>query len=347
MNLNEEPVTAHAKKGDPMPKIQNTNPGQSGSAEDLGEPIVKPDQTNSIGKRSAAKLKKTRSAVNAGADAPEAMPRLKGSAPGQSGVSESEELDDEDAIIEPDSVESYLDSMELDVSEDVNAMLSGEEFSEEFIFKASTIFESAVKAKVVEQLEKFEAMYDERLNEEVESIRESLEAKVDAYLEYAFEEWAKNNQPVMEHNAKAEVTEEFIFGLKNLFESCNFNVPESKYDMLEELSAQLDEMEEKLNEQIDINVNLNKSIGEFIKDGIIAEVSEGLAQTQKEKLASLAESVEFVSEESYREKIEMIKESYFPRSSSYREDLISSELNESYGDSSMDMYVRAMNQIIK
>lgn len=347
MNLNEEPVTAHAKPAEPMPKIQNTNPGQSGSAEDLGEPIVKPDQTNSIGKRAAAKLKKTKSAVNSGADAPEAMPKLKGSAPGQSGVAESEEIEDENEIQEVDSLESYLDSMELDVSEDVNAMLNGEEFSEEFIFKASTIFESAVKAKVVEQLEKFEAMYDERLHEEVEEIRASLEAKVDAYLEYAVEQWAKENEPELNSGLRSDIAEEFMTGLKDLFEKCYIDIPEDKYDVLESLTVQLDEMEEKLNEQIDVNVNLNRAIGEYIKDGIIAEVSEGLAQTQKEKLASLAEGVEFVSEESYRDKLEMIKESYFPRNSSYKEDLISPELNEAYTGSSMDMYARAIDQIIK
>lgn len=349
MDLNENPVTANARAGDPMPKLVNTNPGQTGSAEDLGEPIVKPDQTNSIGKRTAAKIKKTKSAVNSGAKPADPMPHLQGGAPGQGGVRESEEYDEEDEISEVEDLDSYLDSMELDVSEDVNAMLSGEDFTEEFKFKASTIFESAVKAKVVEQLEKFEAMYDERLNEEVEEIRQSLEEKVEAFLEYAVSQWLKENQLAIDTGLRSEVAEEFILGLKSLFESCYVDIPEDKYDVLEDLSTQLDEMEEKLNEQIEANIQLNQSIGEYIKDGIIAEVSEGLAHTQRDKLMSLAEGVEFISEESYREKIEMIRESYFPRStsSSYKEDLVENNplLNESY--SAMDIYVRSIDNTIK
>ena len=215
------------------------------------------------------------------------------------------------------------EDLTVDVKEDVSALLNGEDLTEDFKFKAATIFEAAVKAKVIEELEKYEQIYQDRLNEEIEEIKESLETRVEAHLDYVSDQWLVENQLAVDNGLRSELSEEFILGIKNVFESCYVDIPEDKYDILGEMSERLDQMEEKLNEQIEVNVELNSAIGEFIKDGIIAEVSEGLAQTQKEKLASLAEGVEFISEESYREKIEMIKESYFHKSpSSYAEDLV-------------------------
>ena len=317
--LNEEPVTANAKPAEKMPRIVNTNPGQSGSAEDLGGPLTKPspDTEPTPGKSVSAKAKKLSNRVTQGAGAADAMPKLQGSAPGQTGMKEEEEVESEEILAE-DSEE-----LEIDVKEDVEALLRGEDLSEDFKFKAATIFESAVKAKVVEELEKFEKLYDQRLTEEVEEIKESLETRVEAHLDYVSEQWLVENQLAVDNGLRGELAEEFILGIKNVFESCYVDIPEDKYDILGEMSERLDQMEEKLNEQIEVNVELNEAIGEFIKDGIVVEVSEGLAQTQKEKLASLAEGVEFISEESYREKIETIKESYFPKSqTSYAEDLI-------------------------
>lgn len=321
--LNEEPVTANAKPAEKMPRIVNTNPGQSGSAEDLGGPLTKPspDTEPTPGKAASAKAKKLSNRITQGAGAADPMPKLQGSAPGQAGMKEEEEVESEEILAEY-SVEETAE-LEIDVKEDVEALLRGEDLSEEFKFKAATIFEAAVKAKVVEELEKFEKLYDERLQEEVEEIKESLETRVEAHLDYVSEQWLVENQLAVDNGLRSELAEEFILGIKNVFESCYVDIPEDKYDVLGEMSERLDQMEEKLNEQIEVNVELNQAIGEFIKDGIIVEVSEGLAQTQKEKLASLAEGVEFISEESYREKIETIKESYFPKSqTSYAEDLI-------------------------
>lgn len=321
--LSEEPVTAGAKPAEKMPRIVNTNPGQSGSAEDLGGPLTKPspDTEPTPGKAVSAKAKKLSNRITQGAGAADPMPKLQGSAPGQAGMKEEEEVESEEILAE-DSVEETTE-LEIDVKEDVDALLRGEDLSEEFKFKAATIFEAAVKAKVVEELEKFEKLYDQRLQEEVEEIKESLETRVEAHLDYVSEQWLVENQLAVDNGLRSELAEEFILGIKNVFESCYVDIPEDKYDVLGEMSERLDQMEEKLNEQIEVNVELNQAIGEFIKDGIIAEVSEGLAHTQKEKLASLAEGVEFISEESYREKIEMIKESYFPKSqASYAEDLI-------------------------
>jgi len=341
--LSEEPVTAHAKAGDKMPRIVNTNPGQSGSAEDLGGPLTKPspDTEPTPGKAVSARAKKLTNRITQGADSPEGMPtlqgstpgqpgtapssssggdkmpRLQGSTPGQSGMREEEEVESEEILAE------YSEELEIDVKEDVEALLRGEDLPEEFKFKAATIFEAAVKAKVVEELEKFEQIYETKLQQEIEEIKESLETRVEAHLDYVSEQWLVENQLAVDNGLRSELAEEFISGIRNVFESCYVDIPEDKYDILGEMSERLDQMEEKLNEQIEVNVELNQAIGEFIKDGIVAEVSEGLAQTQKEKLASLAEGVEFISEESYREKIETIKESYFPKSqASYTEDLI-------------------------
>ena len=301
------PVTKNASPGDPMPKIDNTVPGQTGSAEDLGGPITKPAPNSepSVGAKASAKAKKTATKVNATGGTPDPMPPLDGSAPGQ----KNEEVEKKE--------------LSIDVSDDVNALLKGEEFSEEFKFKATTIFEAAVKAKVVEELEKLEKVYEEKLQAKLAEVTESMETRVDSHLEYTAEQWIKENQLAVDNGLRNELTEEFITGLKDLFETHYVDIPEDKYDVLSDMSEKLNDMEKKLNEQIESNVELNKAIGTYTKNGIIGEISEGLAQTQKEKLASLAEGVEFVSEESYREKVVTIKENYFPSTkASSSEDLV-------------------------
>ena len=331
-HLEEQQVTANAKPADPMPKIDNTVPGQSGSAEDLGGPLTKPSPgtEETPGKKVSAKASKLSNVVNKTGGTPDPMPTLDGSAPGQSGVKESEEVDAE---------------LSIDVKDDVEALLRGEEFSEEFKFKAATIFEAAVKSKVVEELEKLEKTYEEKLEEKVAEIAESVEARVDAHLDYVAEQWVSENELAIDNGLRSDLTEEFILGLKELFEQHYVDIPEDKYDVLGEMSEKLDQMEEKLNEQIEVNVELKKSVGTYIKDGIIAEVSEGLAQTQKEKLASLAEGVEFVSEESYREKIETIKENYFPKTqASSSEDLVEKTETISESAGPMAAYAAALER---
>ena len=308
--LEESSVTANAKAGDPMPKIDNTVPGQTGSAEDLGGPLTKPspDTEETPGKKVSAKASKVSNVVNKTGGAADPMPTLQGSAPGQKGVKEETE---------------EVEEISIDVSQDVEALLQGEEFSDEFKFKAATIFEAAVKAKVVEEVEKIQKTFEAKLQEEVAEVKESVETRVEAHLDYVAEQWVKENQIAVDNGLRSELSEEFILGLKELFESHYVDIPEDKYDVLGEMSEKLDQMEEKLNEQIETNVGLNQTLGTYIKNGVIADISEGLAQTQKEKLASLAEGVEFVSEESYREKIETIKENYFPKAqASSSEDLV-------------------------
>jgi hypothetical protein len=241
---------------------------------------------------------------------------------------------------------------EFDIEEDVNALLSGEDLSEEFQEKARVIFESALRSKVNEIKESLEAQYEERLVEEVVEISEALQERVDSYLEYVAEEWMTENQLSVEKGLKEELTESFLGGLKGLFEEHYVQIPEEKYDVLESMVEKLDEMETKLNEQIERNINLNKRLSESVADRIFDEISEGLAVTQKEKLASLAESVEFGSDTEYREKLETLKESYFP--SRVVAPMATTEtLSEGvdiipeYHSDSMNAYLRTLSNVAK
>ena len=303
----------------------------AGSYEDLGGPTpdnYKPDDDSAKLKTPGASLKQVKDVVNKGAKPAEAAKGMKEEEEldTESVVEEDQEVTDEvvaeeetaeeEVVAEEETTEEETVEEEVvaeyDIEEDVNALLAGEELSEEFQEKARTIFETAITAKVAEVKEALEARYSEVLAEEVEDIKKELNERVDSYLEYVAEEWFTENQLAVEAGLKTEMTESFLTGMKSLFEEHYVTIPEEKYDVLESMVEKLDDMETKLNEQIEKNVSLNKRLAESVADGIVDQVSEGLAQTQKEKLASLAESVEFESEESYREKLETLKESYFP-----------------------------------
>jgi hypothetical protein len=218
---------------------------------------------------------------------------------------------------------------DFSIEEDVNALLSGEELSEEFQEKARIIFEAAIKSKVAEIKEELTTAYEEALVEEVQSIKEELTDRVDAYLEYVADEWISENALAVEHGLKTEMTESFLKGMKGLFEDHYVTIPEDRYDVIESMVDKLDEMEEKLNEQIQRNVALNKRLAESVADVIFADVSEGLALSQKDKLASLAENVEFDGESNYREKLVTLRESYFPTRSTSAQRDDSENLSES------------------
>ena len=300
----------------------------AGSYEDLGGPTpdnYKPDDDSAKLKTPGTSLKQVKDVVNKGAKPAEGM-KEEEELDTESVVEEDQEVTDE-VVAEEDTAEEEVVAeeetteeetveeevvAEYDIEEDVNALLAGEELSEEFQEKARTIFETAINSKVAEVKESLEARYSEVLAEEVEDIKKELNERVDSYLEYVAEEWFTENQLAVEAGLKNEMTESFLTGMKSLFEEHYVTIPEEKYDVLESMVEKLDDMETKLNEQIEKNVSLNKRLAESVADGIVDQVSEGLAQTQKEKLASLAESVEFESEESYREKLETLKESYFP-----------------------------------
>ena len=214
--------------------------------------------------------------------------------------------------VEEDGEETIAET-KYDFTEDVDALVAGEELSEEFRQRATTIFEAAVTARVNDEVKAITEAFEATLTEEVEGIKTELAEKVDDYLSYVAETWMKENALQVEHGIKNEIAESFFSGLKDLFIEHNMSVPEEKFNMLDGMVNELDEMEAKLNEQIDANVQLNKQLGSYIKMEIVSECAAGLAETQKEKLASLAEGVEFETEEDFKTKVETIKESYFTR----------------------------------
>ena len=247
-----------------------------------------------------------------------------------------------------DGEEETLAETKYDFTEDVDALVAGEELSEEFRLKAATIFEAAVTAKVNAEVEALTEAFEATLTEEVEKIQTELAEKVDDYLTYAAESWMKENALQIEHGIKTEMAESFFNGLKGLFLEHNFTVPEEKFNLLDGMVEEIDDMEAKLNEQIDANVALNKRIGEFVKMEIVNECAAGLAETQKEKLASLAEGVEFETEEDFRNKVNTIKESYFTRKAELAESVsepteeVSEPLVEDTTSTTMSKYVDAL-----
>ena len=200
---------------------------------------------------------------------------------------------------------------EGEVSEDIKAVLSGADLDEEFQKKATTVFEAAVSAKVSEKVEALKETAARKIGEELEGIKEEFAGRVENFLSYACEEWMTENELAIENGLRSEVTEAFMEGLKKLFIESNINVPDESLDVVADMSEKLDEMETRLNEQIEKNVGLHEQVGNYRKNEILNEYSRGLAEVQKDKFTSLAEAVEFKSEETYREKLGQIKESYF------------------------------------
>ena len=317
-NIEENVVTKGAKPADPMPS--------SGiPVEDLGGPTpenYKPDDDSAKLKDPALTLAQVKDVVNAKAmKAEEAETEEEvieeEEATTDEVVAEEEATTDEVVAEEETSEEEVIEEEEsYDVEADVAALLEGEELSEEFQNKAKTIFEAAIKTKVAEIKEELQESYATALVEELDKIKAGLTERVDGYLEYVADEWIQENAIQVEAGLKTEMTESFLEGMKSLFEEHYVTIPEEKYDVLNSMVDKLDEMESKLNEQIDRNVALNRRLAESNADGVFTAVAEGLADTQKEKLATLAENVEFESETDYREKLVTLKESYFPSKTS-------------------------------
>ena len=322
-------VNAGAKAADPMPTLQGDG-SQLGAVEDLGGPTpenYKADDDSAKLKTPGGTLKQVKDVVNKGAKPADAMKGVKEEEDlsDEEVVAEAEETTEEEVVTEEETTEEEVvaeeevaEVVEYNMEEDVNALLQGEELSEEFQEKARTIFETAINAKVAsirvemeEQLNTQLSEEKEKIAEEFAAVKEQLAERVDSYLEYVADEWFEENALAVESGLKTEMTESFLGGMKSLFEEHYVTIPEDKYDVLESMVEKLDEMETKLNEQIEKNITLNARLSESAADGILNDVSEGLASTQKEKLASLAESVEFESEAQYRGKLETLKESYF------------------------------------
>ena len=306
----ENAVTAGAKPAEPMQTMAGV------SYEDLGGPTPennKPDDDSNklkdpAGEGSyAANLKSVKGVM---------AKSQKEAVETEEEVIAEDEIAEEEVVAEEEVTEEEVTELpeitdEVDIDDDVNALLGGQELSEEFREKAKTIFEAALKSKVTELREAMEAHYEAKLVEEVEGMKDELIERVDSYLEYVADEWLQENALQVERGLRTEMTESFLEGMRGLFEEHYVSIPEDKYDVVENMVDKLDEMESKLNEQIEKNIAITKSLSEATGGNILSDVSEGLSTTQKEKLASLAEGVEFESEESYKEKLTTLKESYF------------------------------------
>ena len=370
----ENVVTKNASPGDPRPKL--TTGGTPATYEDLGGPTpenYKVDDNSAKLNTPGKTLKQVKDVINKNAGKADPMPTMAGGAvkkeeaekPEDQVVSEEETTEEEvvaeseetteteEVVAEEETTEEEVVEEEesFSVEADVNALLEGEELSEDFKAKATTIFEAAIKSKIGEIKEELKGEYEKSLAEEVSAMKEVLEDRTDAYLEYIAQEWMEENALAVEHGLKTEMTDSFLKGMKSLFEDHYVTIPEEKYDVINNMVDKLDEMENKLNEQINKNIALNKRLAESVSDVILADVSEGLALSQKDKLASLAKNVEFDSEETYREKLGTLRESYFPSASAPRDhsETISegTEAPQAAPSGLMESYLQTMNRVSK
>ena len=265
-------------------------------------------------------------------------------------VSEEKEEGHEDEEKDKALIKKMLKKEKM--KEDLDALLGGENLSEEFVTKASTIFEAAVIARAEEVIAEAEIALTEQFETAVEEIKEELAAKVDDYLNYMVEEWMKENALAIEKGLRAEIVEDFIVGLKGLFEEHYIDIPEDKVNVVEELTNKVEELEGSLNEQISRGVDLTKALNEQKKIEAIYTACEGLTQTQVEKLKSLAEGVEFTTEEEFVTKVETLKESYFKAdvkvadNSALDEVLVEDEKKQVFSDPSMEIYTKAISQTL-
>jgi hypothetical protein len=308
----------NAVAAEPMKKV--------GEAEDLGPAVTKPTDSNPDASKKMKQVSGDAQQKNQGSA--DAMPKLKEGS--KETADEKEDTKKEDMHDKEDKKKEmkagYKEEVEaedtLDIKSDVEALIGDSDLSEEFKQKAATIFETAIKSKVKAESKRLEGEYEEKLKENTDSHKAEMVEKVDSYLNYVVEEWMKENQIAIERGIKGEIAEDFIGGLKKLFEDHYIDVPDDKYNVLEDQATKIEELEKKLNESIDKNVELNKANGELKRQDIIDESSEDLADTAKEKFNKLAEEVEYSNEDDFRTKVTTIKESYFGKKEVKQDDEI-------------------------
>ena len=335
--LNESSVTAGAKPAEPQGKL-----GPDGSSlagiQDLGGPTPfnsKPDDDSN----------KMKTIAGGNAQAPTTKPSdasaQKAEFSDKGDVKAGHEPEGD--VIAENPVETEREVIEVDLSADVAALTEGENLSEEFKEKAKTIFEAAVVSKLNEELDRMHEDYAKVLSEEIETVKTELSEKVDDYLTYAVGQWMEKNSLAVEAGIKAEMGESVLHGLKKVFVENYIEIPDEKVDLVYDLQSQLNNMESKLNESIEENVGLSKKVGGYIKNGIVTEIAEGLSLSQKEKLVSLAEAVEFENEDTFKEKVSTLRESYFstkPEKTTVSEDVQVENAPES--GSAMEAYAQAI-----
>ena len=347
----EAVVEAQANPGADAPKknaVAAEPTHLSNEGEDLGPAVTKPTDSNPDATKKTKQVSGDAQQKSAGAA--DAMPKIKEEQETEAseGSEEISETNEEETVAE-DKVEVVEEDEKIDVSADVDALVKDEDLSEEFKTKAATIFEAALNAKVKEAKKKMHAGYEEKLKTESEKAKGELVEKVDSYLAYVVEEWMKENELALERGIKGEIAEDFISGMKKLFEEHYISVPDEKYDVLEDQASKIDSLEKKLNEEIEKNVELTKSNSEKTKTQIVAEMSEDLADTAKEKFNKLAEEVEYSNETDFRAKISTIKESYFGAKKEVSSDIDDVAVGDSVGETidlskSMAAYTAAITK---
>ena len=293
-----------------------------GEVQDMGAAVVSPDATTDPGDAATKKAKKATPPGSAGG---KGLPSgAKGTAQGDGngpmavGAREEHEAEGEDVIteeeVEEETIEERISSM--DFSDDAQALSEGEDdLSDEFKKKAATILEAAIKSKLREEMERLEEKYQELYAKELDEAQNEMAEQVDGYLNYVVQEWMQKNEMAVEHKMKTEIADSFIAGLRGLFEEHNIAMPDEQYDMLDAAAEKVDELEGRLNESIEHNVELSKENGELLRNEILLDVASDLADTEVEKFAELTESIEYQSADNYREKVTTIKENYFPKAS--------------------------------
>jgi hypothetical protein len=324
-------------KGASAPMPSERLPGE---VQDMGPAVVSPDAKTDPGVAAEKKAKKAKKPGRDGKGLPSAAsPKAEGDGNGPmksneeveedetlEAIAEVPETTEESTTVEDETIEERVSAMDL--SDDVNALTEGGELSEEFKKKAATIFEAAVRAKLRSELEHLDETYTAKFDSEIEEAKNDMAEKVDDYLNYVIEEWMMKNEVPVAHRMKAEIAEGFITGLKTLFEDHNIAVPDEQFDMLDAAAEKVDELESKLNEALETNIGLSKNNDELKRHEILLDVASDLADTEVEKFAGLAENINYENEADFREKVETIKESYFPKAQTSNNDDTAAPVNE-------------------
>lgn len=297
--LDEVAADAPKKGAAPAEKMDSVE----GERQDMGPAVVSPDAKSDPGKEASKKVGKASPPKTKPSDASAKMEEVE--------EDEVEEVIAETPEVEEESIDERVAAMDL--SDDVSALTDTDGLEEEFKKKAATIFEAAIRMKLKEEMTHLEEKYEAKLATQIEEAQEEMAEKVDDYLNYVVEEWMKANEVAMEHKLKAEIAEGFMTGLKGLFEQHNISVPEEQFDMLDAASEKVAELEDKLNEALESNIELTKVNADLKRTDILLDVASDLADTEVEKFAGLTENIEYTSEEDFREKVETIKEGYFPK----------------------------------
>ena len=324
-------------KGASAPMPSERLPGE---VQDMGPAVVSPDAKTDPGVAAEKKAKKAKKPGRDGKGLPSAAsPKAQGDGNGPmksneeveedetlEAIAEVPETTEESTTVEDETIEERVSAMDL--SDDVNALTEGGELSEEFKKKAATIFEAAVRAKLRSELEHLDETYTAKFDSEIEEAKNDMAEKVDDYLNYVIEEWMMKNEVPVAHRMKAEIAEGFITGLKTLFEDHNIAVPDEQFDMLDAAAEKVDDLESKLNESLEKNIELSKDNDELKRHEILLDVASDLADTEVEKFAGLAENINYENETDFREKVETIKESYFPKAQTSNNDDTAAPVNE-------------------